>query len=266
MSCEQTAVKAEINQGVLWLTLNRPERLNAVNQAVYDALSRQLDLAQNDASIRVVVLTGAGRAFCVGADMKAHAEASRTAYEKREYLRGEQEVCRRLVNYPKPVIAAVQGYALGAGAELAVAADFLLMKSDAQWGLPETGIGAFVGGGISWLLPQRVGMTLARELVMLGEKISGERALALGLAHRSWATENLDDFYQQVQAFALQLAKQAPLSMQLAKQQLNLSAERNFSDALTAELEGMMFCTTTQDWQEGVNAFVEKRDPVFIGR
>ncbi|SFB85098.1 enoyl-CoA hydratase [Marinospirillum celere] len=266
MNYDQQPVLAEMKDEVLWLTLNRPERLNAVNQAVYTALCEQLDAARERSDVRALVLTGAGRAFCVGADMKAHAEGTRTAYEKREYLRGEQEVCRRLVEYPKPIVAAVNGYALGAGAELAVAADFLLMKSDALWGLPETSIGAFIGGGISWLLPQRVGMTQAKELVLLGEKITGDQAVHLGLAHRSLVAEGLDSFHQQVQEFARRLAKQAPLSMALAKQQLNLAGQRSLTDALTAELEGMMFCSSTEDWQEGVNAFTEKRNPVFSGR
>ncbi|SFX10872.1 enoyl-CoA hydratase/isomerase family protein [Marinospirillum alkaliphilum] len=259
-------VLSELKDGVLWITLNRPQRLNAVSKPLYDRLCELLDEAERSAEVRVVVLTGAGRAFCVGADMKAHGEGTRTAFERREYLRGEQEVCRRLFELSRPVVAAVNGYALGAGAEMALAADFLLMKADAQWGLPETGIGAFIGGGVSWLLPARVGLGKARELVMLGERLDGRQALAMGLAHRCLDAADTADFQQQVQAFALQLASKAPLSMALAKQHLNRAAQRGFEDALVAELEGMMFCSTTRDWQEGVDAFAEKRQPVFTGQ
>lgn len=259
-------VLSELKEGVLWLTLNRPERLNAVSKPMYDQLCDLLDAAEANPEVRVIVLTGAGRAFCVGADMKTHGEGVRTPYERREYLRGEQEVCRRLFNLPKPVISAVNGYALGAGAELALAADFMLMKDTAQWGLPETGLGAFIGGGISWLLPARIGLTKAKELVLLGERLNGEQALAMGLAQGSLTADSEAEFQQKVQDFALKLAAKAPISMALAIQQLNTASQKSFDDALTAELEGMMFCSTTQDWQEGVDAFAEKRTPKFIGR
>ncbi|WP_114416479.1 enoyl-CoA hydratase/isomerase family protein [Marinospirillum perlucidum] len=265
MSCEDLILRQE-KDGLLWLTLNRPQRLNAVIADLYAQLCQELDAAAQSDSVRVIILTGAGRAFCVGADMKAHAEGQRTAFQKREYLRLEQEVCRRLFEHPKPVIAAVNGYALGAGAEMALAADFLLMRSSAIWGLPETSIGAFVGGGVSWLLPQRVGMTQARELLLLGRQLDGHQALQLGLAHRCYEVESPEDFELEVESFAADLAKKAPLALSLAKQQLNRSAQQHFNDALTAELEGMMFCSSTQDWQEGVRAFSEKRDPQFSGR
>jgi len=259
-------VLSELKEGVLWLTLNRPERLNAVSKPMYDLLCQLLDKAEADNQVRAIVLTGAGRAFCAGADMKAHSAGTRTPFERREYLRGEQEVCRRLFNHPKPVISAVNGFALGAGAELALAADFMLMRDTAQWGLPETGLGAFIGGGISWLLPARLGLAKAKELVLLGERLNGSQALAMGLAQRCYTADSEQDFQQQVQAFALQLAAKAPLSMALAIQQLNLAGQRSFDDALIAELEGMMFCSTTQDWQEGVDAFTEKRQPRFTGQ
>lgn len=258
-------VLSQLREGVLWLTLNRPERLNAVSKPMYDLLCQLLDEAEANTQVRAVVLTGAGRAFCVGADMKTHGAATRTPYERREYLRGEQEVCRRLFNLKKPVISAVNGFALGAGAELALAADFMLMRDTAQWGLPETSLGAFIGGGISWLLPARLGLAKAKELVLLGERLNGEQALASGLAQRCFKADSEEIFQQQVQEFALQLASKAPISMALAIQQLNSAGQRSFDDALIAELEGMMFCSTTQDWQEGVDAFAEKRTPNFIG-
>jgi enoyl-CoA hydratase len=251
----------DLRDGIAEIRLNRPHRLNAVVRQLYDELNRALDLAQADPDARVVVLTGEGRAFCVGADLKEH-KAGRTAFDRREYLRGEQMVCRRLLTLNKPVVAAVNGFALGAGAEMAIASDFILMAEGARIGLPETGIGAFLGGGVTHLLPRLVGLAKARELVFLGRQIAGEEAVAIGLAHRVFPDAG---FLDHARSFAAELATKAPFSMQLAKEQLNFAAERGLDAALTAELEGMMFCSTTQDWQEGVDAFIEKRKPVFRG-
>ena len=136
------------------------------------------------------------------------------------------------------------------------------MAKSAKLGFPEIGIGSFLGGGITYLLPRLVGLAKARELVFLGERIDGDEAVRIGLACRSYPDEG---FLDQARAFALELAGKAPFSMQLAKEQLNLAAERTLDGALVAELEGMMFCSTTKDWQEGVDAFADKRPPVFRG-
>ena len=252
----------EAREGIAEIRLNRPQRLNAVVQQLYDELNAALDTAEQDPAVRVVLLSGAGRAFCVGADLKAH-KAGRTAFERREYLRGEQSVCRRLLLLGKPVVAAVHGYALGAGAEMAVASDFMLMAQTARIGFPEISLGNFLGGGVTALLPRLVGLAKARELVFLGEKISADEAVAIGLANRSFPDEGFADHCRQ---FALKVAGKAPFSMQLAKEQLNTASDRPLDATLTAELEGMMFCSTTKDWQEGIDAFAEKRQPMFRGR
>lgn len=243
------------------IRFNRPDRLNAVTQLLYDELDQALSRADQDPDVRVVVLTGQGRAFCVGADMKEH-KAGRTPFDRRQYLLGQQVVCRRLMTQSKPVIAAVNGYALGAGAEMAIACDFMLMADDAQIGLPEISIGNYLGGGVTWLLPRLVGLARARELVFMGDRIDGPQAVRIGLASRSWPA---DRFMEEVRAFAAQLAGKAPFSMTLAKRALNLAAESTLEAAMMAELEGMMFTGTTRDWQEGVDAFAQKRAPVFRG-
>lgn len=250
-----------VADGIAEIRLNRPHRLNAVVQALYDELDHALASASADRTVRVVLLTGEGRAFCVGADLKEH-KAGRSAFERRQYLRGEQLVCKRLLLLDKPVVAAVNGYALGAGAEMALASDFILMAASARIGLPEIGIGSFLGGGITLLLPRLVGLAKARELVFLGEQVDAAEAVRIGLANRVYADQG---FLEQARAFAYQIATRAPLSMQLAKEQLNMAAERTLDAALSAELEGMMFCSTTRDWKEGVDAFAAKRSPVFIG-
>jgi enoyl-CoA hydratase len=254
-------IRYEVTDGVAEIRLNRPHRLNAVVQQLYDEFNEALDLAEADSDVRVVLTTGEGRAFCVGADLKEH-KAGRTAFERREYLRGEQVVCKRLLTLSKPAVAAVNGFALGAGAELAIASDFLVMAESARIGLPEISIGNFLGGGITWLLPRLVGLARARELAFLGERIDGQEAVRIGLANRVYADA---DFIENARAFARRVASKAPFSMRLAKQQLNFAGEGTLDAALTAELEGMMFCSTTKDWQEGVDAFAEKRTPVFRG-
>ncbi len=250
------------NDGMAEIRLNRPERLNAVTQQLYDELNAALTQAEENPDVRVILLTGEGRAFCVGADLKAH-KAGRTAFDRRQYLAGEQAVCRRLLSLKKPVVAAVNGYALGAGAEMAIASDFIVMAESAQIGLPEVSIGNFLGGGITWLLPRMVGMAKARELVFLGERINGAEAVRIGLANRVFPDAQ---FLEEARAFAKKFAQKPPFSMELAKRQLNFAAEGTLEAAFWAELEGMMFVGTTKDWQEGIDAFAEKRAPVFTGK
>lgn len=247
--------------GIADIRLNRPHRLNAVTLQLYDELNQALNQAEADPEARVVLLSGEGRAFCVGADMKEH-KAGRTAFDRRQYLAGEQNVCKRLLQLKLPVVAAVNGFALGAGAELAIASDFLLMAESAQIGLPEISIGTFLGGGVTWLLPRLVGLARARELVFLGERIRGAEAVQIGLANRVLADQG---FIDAAREFARRIAAKAPFSMTLAKRHLNFAAEGSLDAALVAELEGMMFASTTKDWQEGVDAFAEKRAPVFKG-
>lgn len=250
-----------MTDGIAEIRFNRPHRLNAVTAKLYEEFNEALGLAEADKDARVVLITGEGRAFCVGADLKEH-KVGRTAFDRRQYLQGEQIVCKRLIQLRKPVVAAVNGYALGAGAELAMASDFIVMAESAQIGLPEISIGNFLGGGVTWLLPRLVGLAKARELVFLGERIGGAEAVRIGLANRSFADEG---FHEAARAFAHKLATKAPFSMALAKEQLNMAADRTLDAALTAELEGMTFVGTTRDWQEGIDAFADKRTPVFKG-
>jgi enoyl-CoA hydratase len=135
------------------------------------------------------------------------------------------------------------------------------MAESARIGLPEISIGNFLGGGVTYL-PRLVGLAKARELVFLGERLDGKKAVEVGLAARVFPDNG---FLDQARVFARTIAAKAPLSMQLAKEQLNRASERGFDVALTAELEGMTFCATTKDWQEGVDAFAAKRPPVFKG-
>lgn len=254
-------IKFEVRDGIAEITLNRPHRLNAVVQQLYDELQLALSEADKNKSIKALLITGEGRAFCVGADLKEH-KTGRTAFDRRMYLKGEQDVCKRIVELNKPVIAAVNGYALGAGAEIAIASDFVVMAEKAQIGLPEISLGNFLGGGVTVLLPRLVGLAKARELIFLGERIDGHEAHRIGLATRVFPD---DGFIENARSFARQIASKAPISMELAKMMLNRAQDMTLDAALVAELEGMMFCSTTRDWQEGVDAFADRRAPVFKG-
>jgi enoyl-CoA hydratase len=248
--------------GFAQITFNRPHRLNAVIEGLYRDTLSALDQAAADKSVRTVILTGAGRAFSVGADLKEHAAGARTVFDKRAYLMLGNEVCKRIHELEKPVIAAVNGYALGGGAEMAVAADFILMAESARIGFPEASIGTFIGGAVSQILPRIVGLAKARELIYFGERIDGREAQAIGLATRCFSDAR---FMDEARDFAARLATKAPVSLRLAKRCLNTAARRDLDSVLAFELDGILACMATRDWQEGIDAFAQKRPPVFTG-
>ncbi|WP_104201711.1 enoyl-CoA hydratase/isomerase family protein [Billgrantia saliphila] len=247
---------------VLEIRFNRPHRLNAVVETFYVELLEALADAERDTDIRCVILTGEGRAFCVGADMKEHGGAQRTLYQRRQYLQLGNDVCEAILRHRKPVIAAVNGYALGAGAEMAVACDFLVMADEAQLGFPETSIGTCVGGGVSKLLPQLVGLSMARQLLYTGRRIDGHEAARIGLATSSHAQEAL---LEEAHHLAATLARQAPVSIAMLKRLVNQGSDTGLESQLQQELDAVFTCSTTDDWQEGVDAFAEKRSPEFKG-
>jgi len=248
---------------VMEIRLNRPHRLNAVVETLYNELLDALAHAEADVDVRAVILTGEGRAFCVGADMKEHGTAKRSLFQRRQYLQLGNDVCEALLRLRKPVIAAVNGYALGAGAEMAVSCDFILMAEDAQIGFPETSIGTCVGGGVSKLLPELVGLAQARRLLFTGRRVDGEEAARIGLVTSSWTTDALLD---EARALAGELAKQAPVSIAMLKRLVNQGSDTNLESQLQQELDAVFTCSTTEDWQEGVDAFAEKRTPRFQGK
>ena len=250
------------HDAVAEIRLNRPQRLNAVVEQLYREVLAALAAAEGDSQVRVVVLTGEGRAFCVGADLKEHGKGERTARQQRDYLVLGNECCRRIQCCPLPVVAAVNGFAAGAGAEMAISSDFVLMKESALLWLPEVSIGTFIGGGVSGILPRLVGLARARELIMTGRRIDGREAAAIGLALKAFSDEA---FEAGVQEFAQVLAGKAPASMRFAKEHLN-DPGRTMETRLITELEALRACMVTEDWQEGVNAFAEKRQPIFKGR
>ncbi|MFW3616144.1 enoyl-CoA hydratase/isomerase family protein [Billgrantia antri] len=249
-------------EAVMEIRFNRPHRLNAVVEAFYGELLAALAEAKADPEVRCVILTGEGRAFCVGADMKEHGGAKRTLYQRRRYLQLGNDVCEAILRHPKPVVAAVNGYALGAGAEMAVACDFIVMAEEAQIGFPETSIGTCVGGGVSKLLPQLVGLNMARQLLYTGRRIDGHEAARLGLATSCHAGDRL---MQEALDLAESLSRQAPVSIAMLKRLVNQGSDTGLESQLQQELDAVFTCSTTADWQEGVDAFAEKRTPRFQG-
>lgn len=243
------------------VTLHRPERLNAVSEGLYQSLIDALIDLDDDPQTRAVILTGAGRAFCVGADLKAHGSATRSRVEQAHYLDLGQRACEQIQTMGTPVICAVNGYALGAGAELAVSADFLIVADDALMGFPEVGLGTFVGGGVTNRLPRLVGLRRASELLVLGERFTGSQAVEWGLAHSAPAPA---DVSAAARALAETLATKAPLS--LAHMKAALRRNDSLDVALGSEPRVLLDLMTTSDWAEGVAAFAEHRTPQFRGR
>ncbi|MEH6627994.1 MAG: enoyl-CoA hydratase-related protein [Motiliproteus sp.] len=246
----------------LEIRLNRPHRLNAVVEQLYQELLHVLGIARMETAIRAIVLTGEGRAFCVGADLKEHSTGNRTLLQKRQYLQLANDVCEQIFNHPKPIIAAVNGYALGAGAEIALACDFIVIAETAEIGFPEASIGTCVGGGISQTLPRLVGLAKARELLLSSQRINGQQAQEIGLASRVASDSQL---LEEASSLAQQLASNAPLSMALTKQLLNKGHNQSLDTCLQLELDGIATCMASKDWQEGIDAFAEKRAPLFNG-
>lgn len=242
------------------LTLHRPHVLNAVNEDLYRELIAHLGAADRDDRVRCVVLRGEGRAFCVGADLKAHDSGRRSAADRAAYVALGQKACERIQRMATPVVAAVHGYAFGAGAEMAVSADFLVMAEDAVLCFPEVGLGTFVGGGVTHRLPRLVGLRRATDLLLLGERLTGAAAAEWGLGRAVPAAE----LTETTNDIAGRLATKAPLSVAMMK--TALEGVDSLTDALDAEGRNLVHAMKTRDWAEGVTAFAERRDPQFIGR
>lgn len=247
---------------IRWITLNRPDRLNAVSLELYEELAGLVRAAGGDAAARCVVLTGAGRAFCAGADLKAHAEGPRPERERRRYARAAQRANLSLQRCGIPVVAAVNGAAVGAGLELALSCDFIIVADDAKLRLPELALGTFFGGGIAHTLPQRIGLARAKQLLFLGEFFSGADAAMMGLANVAVPAAAVRD---EASALAGRLARLAPVPTRLAKRLLRRAPGMSSSAVWAAEERALAECMGTRDWLEGIAASREKREPRYTG-
>lgn len=262
MADDLDAVLARQDGAILTLTLNRPDRLNAVNQTLYDRLVEELTRAGGDRGVRCVVLTGAGRAFCAGADLKAHAERRPTEGERTRYAAAAQHANYLLQLGRVPVVAAVNGHAIGGGLELALSCDFMIVAEDAKLRLPEVALATFIGGGVSYSLAERVGVLKARELIYFGDFFTGADAAALGIANRAVPT---DDVLPLAREWAERLVEVAPLSLSAAKRLIGPAGAMSRDDALERERIALERIFGSDDWREGVEAFRDKRPPRYRG-
>jgi enoyl-CoA hydratase/carnithine racemase len=225
-------VDYELDQSIARIYLNRPHRLNAVVPELTTALVAALQRAGDDGA-RVVVLAGRGRAFCSGHDLKEPIETE-TVLMTRRRVDSIQDVTRAIRRFPGPVIAAVHGYALGAGCEFALGCDLVVASEDAQFGFPEVSVGLSVTGGISRLLPLLVGPLRAKELLMLGDRFGAADALSMGLANRVTAAGEHESTAAEL---ATRLCDQPALALGLAKQALDRGADLALEEAMAAEVD-----------------------------
>ena len=254
-------VRWEKQDRVALVTLDRPKALNALNAEVIEAFGRVLDELELDREIGALVVTGAGRAFVAGADVAAM--RTLTPLEAEAFSALAHRTFGRLETLAIPTIAAVNGFALGGGCELALACDFIFASREAKIGQPETKLGLIPGFGGTSRLVRRVGLAWAKQLVLVGDPIDAEEALRIGLVNRVFEAAEL---VSAAMAVARAAASRAPVATRLAKQvmQEGQDADVRTAHALEQRAFGLVFAT--QDRVEGTTAFVEKRDAKFEGR
>jgi 2-(1,2-epoxy-1,2-dihydrophenyl)acetyl-CoA isomerase len=260
------ALTRELTGGVLTLTMNRPEARNALTLELSTALNRELQSAQTDPEVRVVVLTGAGAAFCAGGDVKAMAagrDRSMTLGERGHSLRARAEAARLLHEMHKPTVALLPGPAAGAGLALALACDFRLAVDSAKITCAFARVGLAGDYGISWLLSGMVGAARARELLMFSPVLTATQALELGLLTRVCSAA---DYPALTQAFVAELANGPAIAYAHIKRNLNLARESSFGASLDTEAINQAACMFSEDHREAASAFAEKRAPRFSGR
>jgi enoyl-CoA hydratase/carnithine racemase len=255
----------EEEEGIATLTMNRPERLNALGDTLRDDLHHAIVRASDDPAVRVIILTGAGRGFCSGGDVKAMHDAKerdqgRPLFEK--VAPGRDKTILAMRDAPKPLIAAVNGPAAGAGMNLALACDMRIAATTAKFGETFVKRGLHVDWGGTYFLPRLVGMAKACELIFTGDLINAEEALAMGLVSNVVPPEELMPTVRQL---ARKIALGPPLAIRLAKRALYRSQDSDLRSALEFETYAQNICSETEDAREGIRAFVEKRSPRFTG-
>jgi enoyl-CoA hydratase/carnithine racemase len=264
-----SAMRIERKGSVAWIILDRPKKLNAMTIAAWQELGEHVRVLNADLSVRCAVIAGEGRAFLAGhdiAEIKDHCDEIQSgrvgATQLREWQKALQETTRLIRLARFPFIAAVQGYAVGAGCELVFACDLVVAARDSQFGFPEVNIGATITNGGTFFLPRKIGIAKARELAYTGEFITAEEAHRLGLVNRL-----VDDgaLRSEAQRLAERIAGRAPLAVQLHKVMLDRGLEASLETMLHFETECMIHANLSRDCTEGTKAWLEGRDPEFTG-
>jgi enoyl-CoA hydratase/carnithine racemase len=259
---EQEPLGVERRAGALILTIRREQRMNALDRRTIEAFGK-IGREALDESVRAVIVTGQGqRAFCAGADLKER--RSLTLDQVREQLRAYRSELGWLARGAVPTVAAINGVALGGGLELALLCDLRVVAPHAELGLPETSLGIIPAAGGTQYLPRVVGAAKAKELVLLGRRVSASEALAIGLVHRvcDVGTSVLDDALSWIEP----ITQGAPIAQRSALRALNAATQLELARGLDLELECYEECLTSEDRREALQAFAEKRKPEFKGR
>ncbi len=257
-----SVVTLEQRGSVAILTLDNPGKLNALSIEMLDGIGAHLDAIEPDDTVRAVIITGAGeKAFAAGADIGHMREAS--VEEAREYAELGHAVLGRIESFPKPVIAAINGFALGGGCELVLACDIRLASDNARLGQPEVNLGIFPGWGGTQRLPRLTSPGFAKELIFTARHVSAEEAKAAGLVNHVYPLAELVD---RAVAMGETIATKSPLAVSVAKRLVNQALEGDYRDALARELAAFGDAFATDDQREGMAAFFDKREPRFTGR
>ena len=255
-------VQYEKKGSVAYVTVNRPKVLNALNTATWADLQAAFEDAKADASVQGVILTGAGdKAFIAGADISELSHLD--AYGAEESSRFGQGVLDRIENLGKPVIAAINGFALGGGCETAMACTMRIAAEHAKFGQPEVKLGLLPGGGGTQRLPRLVGKGRALQLILTGETISAQEAYRIGLVNEVAPAAGLMD---RAETILKQIMANAPIAVKFSLQAVNRGLETSQSEGLALEASHFGICAATEDKKEGTSAFLEKRAPQFHGR
>jgi enoyl-CoA hydratase len=249
----------EIKDRIAVISFNRPKSLNALNSELLDELSDVLDKISADDNIRVLILTGSGeKAFVAGADINELARFN--SLDARAFSKKGHEAINKLQSLSIPVIAAVNGFALGGGCEIALACDFVYVSANAKFGFPEINLGLIPGFGGTQRSPRLIGTNAAKEMIFTGKMISSEDALRLGMANRICAVETL---MEDVLETAKIIASKGKVSVGAAKEAINKGMNADLKTALDIEINEFALCFSSDDAKEGTAAFLEKRKPDF---
>ena len=262
---EFTTLKYEVSDSVATITLNRPKVLNAMNTEMFSELNSVFDAMMSDSAVRAVLITGEGRGFCSGADLKAMGSESSLLEPGafKTYMRVINELILKMLRLDRPIVAAVNGPATGAGANLVLASDIIFMAREAYLSQIFVKRGLVPDFGGLYLLPRYVGMAKAKELLFTGDYVDGEEAVKLGIANR---VVPLDDLITEATAFAKKLASGPTVAIGLAKQGVHRGLESGLDAVLEFESLAQAIVRTTGDTVEAITAFLEKREPNFQGK